>query len=146
MEIGVILGFEAHIARRQTLCSFNVTIHLKIDATLQLGTLSGKLLRIERYILISGSARSHRHKVGHPTRATQRTAARTDTANSPCLLACANLFHFDANLKHIGKHLDELAEIDALIGNIIEYGLIAVTLILHVADFHVQMQIFGNLA
>ena len=41
--------------------------------------------------------------------------------------------------------LDELAEVHALISDVVEDGLVAVALILHVADLHVQSQTFGNL-
>ena len=49
-------------------------------------------------------------------------------------------------MERIGKHFDELAEVHALIGNVIEYGFIAVALILYVANFHVEFETFGDLA
>ena len=47
VEIGVVLGFEAHVAWRQFLAGFHIAVYFEIDATLQFGTLSGKFLRIE---------------------------------------------------------------------------------------------------
>ena len=46
----------------------------------------------------------------------------------------------------IGQHLDELTEIHAAVGNVVEDCLEAVTLILHVAYLHLQTQVLGNLA
>ena len=40
---------------------------------------------------------------------------------------------------------DQLAEVHTTVGDIIEDGLIAVTLVFHVADLHVQSETFGNL-
>ena len=40
---------------------------------------------------------------------------------------------------------DQLTEVHTLIGDVVEDGLIAVALILHVTDFHVQSQTFGYL-
>ena len=42
--------------------------------------------------------------------------------------------------------LDQLAEVHTTVGDIIEDGLVAVALILHVADLHVQSETFGNLS
>ena len=49
-------------------------------------------------------------------------------------------------MEGLGQHLDELTEVDALVGDIIEDGLIAVALILYVANFHLQAEVFGNLS
>ena len=45
----------------------------------------------------------------------------------------------------VGQHLDELTEIDSFLGYVVEDGLVAVALILHIADFHVQSQSLGYL-
>ena len=45
-----------------------------------------------------------------------------------------------------GQVLDELAEVHALVGDIVENGLVAIALILHVANLHVEAQVFGYLA
>ena len=49
-------------------------------------------------------------------------------------------------MKGVGQDLDETAEINACIGNVVEDGFVAIALIFDIADFHVQLQIFGNLS
>ena len=45
-----------------------------------------------------------------------------------------------------GQVFDELTEVDALVGDVVEDGLLSVSLILHVANLHLQSQSGGNLA
>ncbi len=45
----------------------------------------------------------------------------------------------------VGKHLDELTEVNALVGDVVEYRLVAVALILHVAYLHLQTEVFSYL-
>ena len=61
-------------------------------------------------------------------------------------MAGANLLHFDAYAEHLGQYLDELAEIDTFVGNIVEDCLVSITLILHVANLHLQLQVQCNLS
>lgn len=56
-------------------------------------------------------------------------------------LTGTNLLHLDAHVEGISKHLDELTEVNSLIGDIIEYSLVAITLILYVSDFHFQSEV-----
>ena len=49
-------------------------------------------------------------------------------------------------MEGFSQHLDELTEIHASIGDIVEDGFIAVTLVLHIANLHLQPQVLGNLA
>ena len=49
-------------------------------------------------------------------------------------------------MEGFGQHLDELTEIHASIGDVVEDGFIAVALILDVANLHLQTQVLGNLA
>ena len=95
---------------------------------------------------MAGGAGSHGDKVGHPAGAAQRPAARADTSDAPGFLTGTNLLHLDAHLERLGEHLDELTEVHSLIGDVIEYGFIAITLVLNVTDFHIEMEVFGNLA
>ncbi len=44
------------------------------------------------------------------------------------------------------QDLDELAEIHTFISDIVQYRLVAVALVLHVAHLHLQAQVFGYLA
>ena len=49
-------------------------------------------------------------------------------------------------MEPLGEDLDEFAEVNALVGDVVENGLDLVALILHVADFHVQSHVGGDLA
>ena len=146
VEVGGVGSLKAHIARRHTTRGLHVGVDLEVEAAFELGALAGKLLWIERYILISRGAGGHGYEIGHPLRATQRTSARTDTADTSCLLTRADLLHLYADLEGLGENLYQLAEVDTLVGDIIEYGLVAIALILHVADLHVEIQALGNFA
>ena len=42
--------------------------------------------------------------------------------------------------------LDELSEVDALVGDVVEDGLLSVALVLHVANLHLQSESLGNLS
>ena len=139
-------GLESNIFRRQFTRGFHVAVHLEVYAALQLGTLPGEFLRVKRDVLKTSGTRRHRHEIGHPRRATQRTAARADATDTSGLLTGTNLLHLNAYLEDVGQHLDELAEIDASVGDIIENRLIAVALILYIADFHIQPEFGCNLA
>ena len=48
-------------------------------------------------------------------------------------------------MEGVGEDLDELAEIHTLIGDVIENRLVAVALVFHVANLHLQSEVFGNL-
>ena len=145
-EVCGIGGFEAHILARQMLEGFNVDVDLEVQTAFQFRALSGQFLRVERDVLKTCGGCAYRHEVGHPACATQRTAAGTDAAYAACLLARANLFHLNAHLECVGQHFDELTEVNALIGNVVEYRFVAIALIFNVADFHVELEVFGNLS
>ena len=49
-------------------------------------------------------------------------------------------------MKGLCQHLDELAEVYALVGDVVEYGLVAVALIFHVTYLHLEPQVFGYLS
>lgn len=42
-----VFGFQGNLARGQALLCFHVAVHFVVEAALQLGTLSGKLLRVQ---------------------------------------------------------------------------------------------------
>ena len=144
--ISIVLRFQMHVLGRQLTDGLNVGVHLKIDAALELGTLACQILRVERNVLEAGSTRGYRHKTGHPCGTAQGPAAGADSTDASCLLAGTDLLHLDANPEHVGQHLDQLAKVYSIVSNIIENGLIAVALILNVADFHLQTQVHSNLA
>ena len=145
MEIGGVGGLEADFLAGNALGAFHVCVHLEVEAAFELGALSGQFLRVEGYVLVSRGRSRHRHEVGHPLRAAQWAAAGAYAANAARFLAGAYLFHLDAHLEGLGEHFDKLTEVDAFVGDVIEYGLVAVALILDVADFHVELQVGGYL-
>ena len=48
-------------------------------------------------------------------------------------------------MKRFCQHLDKFSEVHTLIGDIVENGLVAVALVFHVADLHLQSQVLGDL-
>ena len=48
-------------------------------------------------------------------------------------------------MEGVGKHLDELAEVHTLVCDIVEDGLVAVALIFHVTNLHLQSEVLGYL-
>ena len=49
-------------------------------------------------------------------------------------------------MESVGKHLDELTEIHTPVGDVIEYRLVAVALVFHIAYFHLQSETLCYLA
>ncbi len=125
--------------------ALHIGVDLVVQTAFKLGALSGQFLRIERDVLIAGGACCHRHEIGHPAGTAERTSARSDATDASGFLTRADLLHLDTHMECVGKHLDELTEIHTLVGYIVEYRFVAVALILHIADFHVQAQILGYL-
>ena len=138
--------FEHNVAWGQFGCRFGVNAYFVVETTLELGALPGQLLGVERHILTAGSVGRYGHEVFHPSGAAHLTAAGTYTAYASGFLTGSDLFHLNADAEYLCQHLDELAEIDALVGNVVEDGLVAVALIFHVAYLHVQSEVLGNLA
>ena len=88
---------------------------------------------------------AHADKVLHPCGTAQLTSAGTCTADTASLLTGTNLFHLNANMESCCQVLDELTEVHTFVSDIVEDGLVAVTLVLYVANLHLQSQILGNL-
>ena len=136
LVVGVVLGFQPGVFGWHFPGGLDIAVDLKVDAALELGALASQLLGVERDVLVACCTGSDRHKVGHPAGTAQRAPAGPDTAYAASLLACPYLLHLDAYLEHVGQHLDELAKVDALVGDIVEYGLVAVALVLDIAYLH----------
>ena len=49
-------------------------------------------------------------------------------------------------MERLGKHLDQLTEIDTLVGDIVKYRLVAVALVFHVSYLHLQSEILSYLS
>ena len=137
---------QNHVARRHLATCLNVVVHLVVEAALQLGAHAGEFLRIERYVLNASGVCADAHEVLHPCGAAEFSAAGARTADASCLLACSDLLHLDAHVEGVGKHLDELTEVDTLVGDVVEYRLVAVALILHVTNLHLQTEVLGYLS
>ncbi len=146
VEEGGVGGLKACVFRRELLHALHVGVDLEVEAALELGTLSGELLGIERYILIAGGCCAHGDKVCHPAGAAEGSATRAYAANASGFLACAYLLHLDPHLEGVGEDFDELPEVDALVGNVVENGFVAIALILNITNLHVELEVFGYAA
>ena len=49
-------------------------------------------------------------------------------------------------MESVGKHLNQLAEVYAFIGNVVEDCFVAVSLIFHIPDFHIEVEVKSDLA
>lgn len=47
-------------------------------------------------------------------------------------------------MEAVGEYADELSEVDAFVGDVVEDGFGFVALVFYVADFHVEMQVFRD--
>ncbi len=144
--VHTLFRLQDDLRTRHLLTSFHIGIHLIIEAAFELGAEAREFLRIESQILIASCTRIHRHEIHLPRRAAQLAAARADTAYTAGLLSCTDLLHLHTNVESLRQYSDQLAKVYALIGDIVENGLIAIALILHISDLHIQIQIGRNLA
>ena len=130
---------------RELLAGIGIGVVFVHQAALELRALSGELLGVERDVLRACGSRGDAREARHPRGAAQLAAAGAQTADAARLLARSDLLHLDADVEPLGEDLDELAEVDALVGYVVEDGLDFVALVLHVADFHVQTHVGGDL-
>ena len=56
------------------------------------------------------------------------------------------MLHFDAYAEYFSKYFDELAEVHASFCNVVENGFVAIALIFHITDLHVEVKAFGYLS
>ena len=89
-------------------------------------------------VLEAGGIRGDADEVLHPRGTAQFASAGTRSSNASCLLTCTNLLHLDAHMEGGSEVLDELSEVYTLVGDVVEDGLVAIALILHVANLHVS--------
>ena len=139
-------GLQDNVTCRNLLASLHIVVHLIVEAALQLGAHAGKLLRIERDVLVACGIGAHAHEVLHPSGATKLASARSGTTDATSLLSSTDLLHLDTNMEGIGEHLDELTEIDTFVGDVVEYRLVAIALVFHVTDLHLQTEVLGDLS
>ena len=137
---------QNNILGRNFLACFHIVIYLIVETAFEFCTHTSQFLRVERNVLEAGCVCTYTHKVFHPSGTTEFASARSCTTDASCFLSCSDLFHFDAHMESICQNLDELSEIDTLVGNIIEDSFVAVSLIFHIANLHLQSKIFCNLS
>ena len=130
---------------REFLAGVDVGVVFVHHAALELRALPGELLRVERDILHAGRTRRDAREARHPRRAAQLASAGAQSADASGLLAGADLLHLDADVEALGEDLDQLAEVDALVGDVVEDRLDLVALVLDVADLHVEPHVGGDL-
>ena len=153
---GQDVGFDQVIFAVESLERFPQTgkllagVHVGIvfvgEAALEFRALSGQFLGVEGDLLHTGRVGRHAREVRDPRCATQLAAAGSDAADASRFLPGADLFHFDADVKPLGEDLDQLAEVHALVGDVVEDRLDLVALVLHVADLHIESHFGGDLA
>ena len=124
------------------ICVGVVLVH---QAALELRALTGQLLRVERDVLHASGIGRNAREARNPRCAAQLTATGADTANAASLLACANLLHLDTDVELLGKDLDKLAEVDTSLGDVVEDSLNLISLVLNVANLHIETHIGSNL-
>ena len=103
-------------------------------------------MRVERDLLHTCGIGGNRRERWYPRRAAQLTTTSAQTANATRLLTRTDLLHLDADTELLGKNLDQLAEIDALVSDVVEDCLDLIALILNVADLHIQTHLGSDLA
>ena len=145
MEI-TVGSLQYGILRRQLSASLYIAVYLVVETALQFGAHTGKFLRIQRNVLIACCIGANADEVLHPGSAAEFSAARTRSTDAACFLSRTDLFHLNAHMEGIGKNLDELAEVYTFVSDVIEDSLVAVSLIFYITYFHLQSEIFGNLA
>ena len=128
------------------LASIHIVVHLIIEATIELGAHSSQLLRIERDVLEACCCGGDAGEILHPCGAAEFASARSGAADASSFLSGTYLFHLDAHMESGCKVFDELAEIHAFVRNIVEYCLVAIALLLHVAYLHLQSESLGYLS
>ena len=145
MVVG-ILRLQYRVARRHTSSGFHIIVHFIVQAALELGAHAGELLGIERHVLEAGSVGAHADEVLHPCGTAQFAAAGSCSTDAPSLLPRTYLLHFDAHMEGSGEVFDELSEVYTFVGDVVEDGLIAVALIFHVTNLHLQAKAPGYLS
>ena len=144
MIVGV-LRLQYHVLARYASHSLHIVIHLIVQAALQLGAHTCELGGVQADFLNARGIGAHAGEILHPRGTAQLPSARSCTANAAGLLPGTYLLHLYAHMESGRKVFDELSEVYPFVGYIIEDGLVAVALILHVAYLHLQAQALGYL-
>ena len=138
-------GSDLGVRRREFLHRFHVLVELEIQTALQFSALTGQLAWVQGQLLVAGRARAHRPKVLEPRGATQFSSTHPDAADACCLLAGSDLAHVDADVEGACQLTNQVAEIHALLGRVVERGARIVALVLHIGELHADAQTLDDL-
>src|SRR5690606_5988732 len=139
-------GLQLGIRRGIALDRLDVHVQLVVQAALQLAALPCELLRVERQLLVACSTGGDSAQVGEPRAAAELTPAGADAAHTARLLARPDLLHVYPRPEAVRQFPQQIPEIDALLGRIVERGPAAIALELHVAHLHVQTRLLADAA
>lgn len=142
LQVGYAFNcFEVLSAIREDGEGIHISIQLVIKAALKPATLAGELGLVDGEVLVARCRRVHRLEIGKPCSAAELAAAGAYAPYLTTFLAGTYLLHLDLHLEVAGIELDELAEVDPLIGGIEESTFLTVGLDLHFAKLHLQVQV-----
>ena len=140
-EVLAVHCLQRLLHARELAARVRVRVVLIDQTALQFAALTCQLLGVERDLLHTCGIGRNRRERRNPRRAAELATAGTQTADATCLLTRTDLFHLDANTELLGKNLDQLAEIDALVSDVVENSFDLIALILNVANLHIQTHI-----
>ena len=121
-----------------------VRLELVAQAAHQAAADATNLGRVERQVLLLCHADRNRLKLSAKARAAELLAALGIAAHQAGLVAHADLAHVDANVQRRGQVLDELTEIDALLGRKVEHSLLAAKQVLDADRLHLEVELFDQ--
>ncbi len=128
----------------EVLEGLHVGVQLVVEAALEAAALARQLGLVDGQVLIAGRGGGDGLEAGQPGAAAQLAPAHADAADTGRLLPRADLAHLDLHLELARIVADELAEVHAPLGRVVEGSLAQVALILHVADLHVEVERAGD--
>ena len=141
-----LLGLQFSVLRGIALDRLDVHVQLVIEAALQLAALAGQFLWVEGELLVTRGTGGNATEIRKPRAAAQFPPAAADAADTPRLLARADLFHLHAHLETVAHRAHDPPEIDTVFGGVVHDGLGAVALVLHVGHLHIQPRLAHHLA
>ena len=102
--------------------------------------------RVERQVLLFCHADRNRLKLSAKARAAELLTALGIATHQAGLVTHADLAHVDANVQRRGQVLDELTEIDALLGGKVEHSLLAAEQVLDADRLHLEVELLDQAA
>ena len=138
-------GDNARAGLRQRLLKLLVDVLFKTQTALEPAAAPRYLGRIERRFLQLGHPHRYRRHHRHVSVAAHRLAAVAIVGQQLGLVTHADLAHFDARAILAGQVLDQLAEIDALLGQEKEDHPLAAEEMFDVDELHLQLTLLDEL-